>query len=110
MSSLHLAAKSSGDITIAGGDAILGVLLGEDHRRPANTGTAQRRDVAHQTGLAVGIPSTDFAVLAPQWENTMSNDSVNIHTNQPGAAVFVGIAWFAVADVLFDALALLLFV
>lgn len=36
--------------------------------------------------------------------------SVNIHTNQPGAAVFVGIAWFAVADVFFDALALLLFV
>lgn len=37
--------------------------------------------------------------------------SVNVHTNQPGAAVFVGVARPSVADILaVDALVLLLFV
>lgn len=111
MSSLHLAAKSSRDIAVTGRDAILGVLLGEHDRRSAHAGTAQRRDVANQSALAVGVPLAHFAVLAPQREHTVADDSVNVHTNQPGAAVFVGVARPSVADILaVDALVLLLFV
>lgn len=110
MSSLHLAAQSSRDITVARRNAILGVLLGQYDRRSANTGAAQRRDVANQAGLAVGIPLAHFAVFAPQHEHTMANDSVNVHANQPRAAVFVGVARPSVAGVFFDALVLLLFV
>lgn len=74
MSSLHLAAQSSRDITVARCNAILGVLLGQHDRRSANAGAAQRRDVANQSGLAVGIPVADFAVLAAQREHAVPDD------------------------------------
>lgn len=62
------------DITVTGRDAILGVLLGEHDRRSAHAGTAQRRDVANQSALAVGVSLAHFAVLAPQREHTVADD------------------------------------
>lgn len=81
MSSLHLAAKSSRDVAIAGRDAILGVLLGQHHRRAAHAGPAQRRDVTDEARFAVRVPAAQLAVLTAQREHTVANDSVNVYAD-----------------------------
>lgn len=110
MSSLHLTAQSSCNITVTGCDAIFAVLLGDDGRRSADAGPAEGGNVADQPGLAVGIVPAQLAVLSPVQWHTLSHHTIDDDANVSGAAELVRRADPWIAGIRFVARALLFFV